>query len=89
MEEHAKSGTRRGQLMFVLPSFVTSSAVRALILIPNLTGFTFCCPFIMGKRRGQLSQAEIWDDSALLDSWNEALAEYKVYFLSCSHLSRS
>lgn len=26
----------------------------------------------------QLSQSEIWDDSALVDSWNEALAEYKV-----------
>jgi hypothetical protein len=32
----------------------------------------------MGKKKKQLSQAEIWDDSALLDSWNEALAEYKV-----------
>lgn len=25
-----------------------------------------------------LSQAEVWDDSALLDSWNEAFEEYKV-----------
>ena len=24
------------------------------------------------------SQAEIWDDSALVNSWNEALEEYKV-----------
>lgn len=24
------------------------------------------------------SHAEIWDDSALVDSWNEALDEYKV-----------
>ena len=32
----------------------------------------------MGNKRKQLSQAEIWDDSALLQSWNEALAEYKV-----------
>ncbi len=25
------------------------------------------------------SQAEIWDDSALINSWNEALAEYEYY----------
>jgi hypothetical protein len=25
-----------------------------------------------------MSHAEIWDDSSLLDSWNEALLEYKV-----------
>lgn len=24
------------------------------------------------------SQAEIWDDSALIESWNDALEEYKV-----------
>ena len=33
----------------------------------------------MGKRRKELSQAEIWDDSALLRSWDDALAEYKVH----------
>ena len=32
----------------------------------------------MGKKRKQLSHAEIWDDSALVQSWDEALAEYKV-----------
>ena len=32
----------------------------------------------MGKKRKELSQAEIWDDSALLQSWDDALAEYKV-----------
>jgi hypothetical protein len=26
----------------------------------------------------KMSHAEIWDDSALVDSWNEALQEYKV-----------
>ncbi|KAG5982108.1 hypothetical protein E4U55_002286 [Claviceps digitariae] len=26
-----------------------------------------------------LSHEEVWDDSALIDSWNEALAEYKKY----------
>ena len=25
-----------------------------------------------------MSHAEIWDDSALVDSWNDALNEYKV-----------
>ncbi|KAM0803251.1 hypothetical protein BDR22DRAFT_840065 [Usnea florida] len=33
----------------------------------------------MGKKRKELSQAEIWDDSALLRSWDDALAEYKFY----------
>lgn len=32
----------------------------------------------MGKKRKQLSQAEVWDDSALVQSWNDALEEYKV-----------
>ena len=32
----------------------------------------------MGKKRKQLSHAEIWDDSALVQSWDDALAEYKV-----------
>ncbi|MCJ1369454.1 hypothetical protein MMC20_000665 [Loxospora ochrophaea] len=33
----------------------------------------------MGRKRKQLTQAEIWDDSALLQSWDDALAEYKLY----------
>lgn len=32
----------------------------------------------MGKKRKQLSHEEIWDDSALLDSWDAALQEYQV-----------
>lgn len=32
----------------------------------------------MGRKRKELSQAEIWDDSALVDSWNKAYEEYKV-----------
>jgi len=32
----------------------------------------------MGKKRKVLSQEEIWDDSALIQSWDEALAEYNV-----------
>ena len=30
-----------------------------------------------------LSHEEVWDDSALQDSWDDALAEYKV----CHHVS--
>lgn len=26
-----------------------------------------------------LNEADMWDDSALVESWNEALAEYKVW----------
>ncbi|KAI9715975.1 MAG: hypothetical protein M1812_005609 [Candelaria pacifica] len=32
----------------------------------------------MGKRK-ELSHAEIWDDSALVRSWDEALKEYNLY----------
>ncbi|KAI4135715.1 MAG: hypothetical protein LQ347_000445 [Umbilicaria vellea] len=31
------------------------------------------------KKKQQLSQAEIWDDSALIRSWDDALTEYKLY----------
>ncbi|KAL8823982.1 MAG: hypothetical protein Q9191_005390 [Dirinaria sp. TL-2023a] len=33
----------------------------------------------MGKKKKQLTQAEIWDDSALIKSWDDALEEYKLY----------
>ncbi|KAL8824092.1 MAG: hypothetical protein Q9170_008254 [Blastenia crenularia] len=33
----------------------------------------------MGKKRKHLSHEEIWDDSALLNSWDEALQEYQLY----------
>jgi survival motor neuron SMN-like protein len=32
----------------------------------------------MGKKR-ELTQDEIWDDSALVRSWDEAVEEYKVF----------
>jgi hypothetical protein len=34
----------------------------------------------MGKKKKQreLTQAEIWDDSALIRSWDEAVEEYNV-----------
>ena len=31
------------------------------------------------RPNGSLSQTEIWDDSALIQSWNDALAEYDFY----------
>ncbi|EXJ82101.1 hypothetical protein A1O1_08170 [Capronia coronata CBS 617.96] len=31
------------------------------------------------KNSSELSQAEIWDDSALIRSWNDAVAEYEFY----------
>ena len=38
--------------------------------------------FVMGKRKRPknkaLSQEEIWDDSALIRSWEEAVAEYQA-----------
>ncbi|EFY99321.2 hypothetical protein MAA_05379 [Metarhizium robertsii ARSEF 23] len=33
----------------------------------------------MGMEQVELSHEEVWDDTALIDSWNEALAEYKKY----------
>jgi len=32
----------------------------------------------MARKKRQLTQAEIWDDSALQQSWDEAYEEYKV-----------
>ncbi|KAF4451379.1 Survival motor neuron-like protein 1 [Fusarium austroafricanum] len=32
----------------------------------------------MPKKQEKLTHEEMWDDSALIDSWNEALQEYKV-----------
>jgi hypothetical protein len=34
------------------------------------------------KANGDSSQAEIWDDSALIRSWNDAVAEYEVRQIS-------
>ena len=31
-----------------------------------------------------MSHSEIWDDSALVDSWNEAVKEYKVEAYQCT-----
>lgn len=40
----------------------------------------------MGGNQDDLSHEEVWDDSALIDSWNEALQEYKVDPFSPSSL---
>lgn len=40
----------------------------------------------MGQERIELTHDDIWDDSALVDSWNEALDEYKVR-LGCDLLT--
>lgn len=39
----------------------------------------------MVKGQKQLSQAEVWDDSALVKSWDDALLEYKVCLQIFSH----
>ncbi|KAH7367324.1 hypothetical protein B0T11DRAFT_325605 [Plectosphaerella cucumerina] len=33
----------------------------------------------MAPNNNELTHDEVWDDSALIDSWNEALDEYKKY----------
>jgi hypothetical protein len=40
----------------------------------------------MEKKPGQLSHDEIWDDSALVNSWNQALEEYKVKLTTSEHV---
>ena len=32
----------------------------------------------MSREQPLLNDEEVWDDSALIDSWNDALKEYKV-----------
>ncbi|KAF7554408.1 hypothetical protein G7046_g6829 [Stylonectria norvegica] len=34
---------------------------------------------VMAEKQNDLMHEEVWDDSALIDSWNEALDEYKKY----------
>jgi hypothetical protein len=38
----------------------------------------------MGPKQRDLTHEEIWDDSVLVDSWNDALKEYKVCPPVCS-----
>ena len=58
-----------------------ASSRSALTIYPIRSLNTFvsnALPKDMGKKRKELSQAEVWDDSALIQSWDEALEEYKV-----------
>lgn len=43
----------------------------------------------MASKQQELTHNEIWDDSALIDSWDQALEEYKVPFTSPSSRPRS
>lgn len=47
--------------------------------------------YIMDDGQKDLSHEEVWDDSALIDSWNQALDEYKVEdtFRTMAHLERA
>jgi hypothetical protein len=40
----------------------------------------------MVGQEDDLTHEEIWDDSALIDSWNDALAEYKVSLHKAFHV---
>jgi hypothetical protein len=42
----------------------------------------------MATGQNELTHEEMWDDSALIDSWNEALDEYKVSKCRASNLSK-
>ncbi|KAL8725992.1 MAG: hypothetical protein Q9166_006994 [cf. Caloplaca sp. 2 TL-2023] len=52
-----------------------SRACRALIAL----WIEHSADLDMGKKRKHLSHEEIWDDSALLNSWDAALQEYQFY----------
>ncbi|KAJ3568649.1 hypothetical protein NPX13_g6348 [Xylaria arbuscula] len=43
----------------------------------------------MASKQQELTHNEIWDDSALIDSWDQALEEYKVSFTTTSSRPRS
>lgn len=49
----------------------------------NLIGPTLPGASNATENAKQLTHEEVWDDSALIESWDEALAEYKVRVLSC------
>lgn len=53
----------------------------------DLTTITFPSS-IESCRSPKMSQAEIWDDSSLVNSWNEALEEYKVRTLQRDAVKR-
>lgn len=67
--ENLGGGSRKLEALSVNP--------RGVVQPKHLTYLTGSEAPDMGKRK-ELSEAEIWDDSALLRSWDEALEEYKV-----------
>lgn len=50
----------------------------ASVFVQSPASMTSNSSLTMGKKRKVLTQEEIWDDSALIESWDEALAEYHV-----------
>lgn len=43
----------------------------------------------MASNQQNLTHDEVWDDSALVDSWNDALGEYKVLCTSWKLTSKT
>lgn len=46
-------------------------------------------PWYLDVRGSNMKHAEIWDDSALIQSWDEALEEYEVILIQCSAVAAS
>ena len=63
----ATSPGPRSREQYLLHSFkdVTATIETQILDVPNMA-------------EEDLSHAEVWDDSALVKSWNEAFEEYKV-----------
>lgn len=66
------------------------TAVGSLVTVANIIpSGQVLRPDSMGKKKKQqVSQAEIWDDSALIRSWDDALAEYKVRLPAMAYSKR-
>lgn len=64
----------------IQPSRYEAYDFDILPLTSYLTRLYNLFSFKMGTKQADLSHEEVWDDSALIDSWNEALQEYKVSF---------
>ena len=80
--EQSLSGRKRrdrvGLLLLVALSLIYILGLTWVTLV-NHSRTAIYISFIMANKRKQLSQAEIWDDSALLQSWEDALEEYKAH----------
>lgn len=69
---------RRPASEYVIGPLQYPSVEKIIVCACSDFGFLSIKPIVMGKKRKQLSHEEIWDDSALVDSWNAALQEYQV-----------